>query len=44
VLTAMRLPEDRVRGALRLSWSHLTSAPDWAAVVARLAQVRQSPA
>jgi cysteine desulfurase len=44
VLTAMRLPEDRVRGALRLSWSHLTSAPNWAAVAARLAQVRQSPA
>jgi len=44
VLTAMALPEDRVRGALRISWSHLTPAPDWAAVVARLTQVRQPAA
>jgi cysteine desulfurase len=42
VLTAMGLPEDRVRGALRISWCHLTSAPDWPRVVERLAQIRQS--
>jgi cysteine desulfurase len=41
VLTAMGLPEDRVRGALRISWCHLTPTPNWPAVVARLAQVRQ---
>jgi cysteine desulfurase len=44
VLAAMRLPEERVRGALRISWCHLTDVPDWTAVVARLAQVRQPAA
>lgn len=29
VLTAMGLSEDRVRGALRFSWCHLTPEPDW---------------
>ncbi len=33
VLTAMELSEDRVKGALRLSWCHLTPKVDWAAVV-----------
>ncbi len=33
VLTAMGLPEDQIRGALRLSWSHLTPPPDWTGVV-----------
>jgi cysteine desulfurase len=42
VLAAMGLPEDRVRGALRISWSHLTPTPLWPTVVARLSQVRQS--
>lgn len=42
VLIAMGLPDDRVRGALRISWCHLTSAPDWPTVVDRLAQIRQS--
>ena len=32
VLTAMGLPENQIRGALRLSWSHLTPEPDWTAV------------
>lgn len=36
VLTAMGLPEDEVRGALRLSWSHLTPAVDWEQAVARV--------
>jgi cysteine desulfurase len=44
VLAAMQLPEDRIRGALRLSWSHLTPHTDWEAIVARLMQVRQLPA
>lgn len=44
VLTAVALPEDRVRGALRISWSHLTPVPDWSAVVDRLARVRQPAA
>jgi cysteine desulfurase len=42
VLEAMRLPEDQLRGALRVSWSHLTPDPDWPAVVARLSQVREA--
>jgi len=29
VLTAMKLPEDRIKGALRLSWCHLTPDVDW---------------
>jgi cysteine desulfurase len=29
VLTAMGLPEDLVRGALRISWCHMTDAVDW---------------
>lgn len=33
VLTAMGLSEDRVKGALRLSWCHLTPKVDWDAVV-----------
>jgi cysteine desulfurase len=40
VLTAMGLPEARLRGALRISWCHLTRNPDWAAVLAQLARVR----
>jgi cysteine desulfurase len=33
VLTAMGLSDDRVRGALRFSWCHLTPKVDWLAVV-----------
>ncbi len=40
VLTAMSLSEDDIRGALRLSWCHLTPEPDFEAVIARLQQVR----
>jgi cysteine desulfurase len=29
VLKAMELPEDHVRGAIRLSWCHLTPMPPW---------------
>ncbi|MFI6176381.1 cysteine desulfurase DndA [Nonomuraea sp. NPDC051191] len=36
VLTAMGIPEDQVRGALRLSWSHTTPAVDWHDVVSRV--------
>lgn len=37
VLTAMALPEDRIKGALRLSWCHLTPEVPWREV-ARLIQ------
>lgn len=40
VLTAMRLPAQRVVSALRISWCHMTPEPDWAAVVERLAALR----
>lgn len=33
VLTAMALNEDRIKGALRLSWCHLTPDIDWDALV-----------
>jgi len=36
VLTAMGLTEDHVRGALRLSWCHLTPDVDWDIVVAAI--------
>jgi cysteine desulfurase len=36
VLKAMGLEKDEIVGALRFSWSHLTPAPDWAAVVGKL--------
>jgi cysteine desulfurase len=36
VLTAMCLPKERIKGALRLSWCHMTPEVDWAGVQARL--------
>jgi cysteine desulfurase len=36
VLTAMGLSEDHVKGALRLSWCHLTPEVDWMAVAAAI--------
>ena len=36
VLEAMNLTEDAVRGALRLSWSHLTPPADWSEVSQRV--------
>lgn len=33
VLVAMGLPKPVVRGAVRLSWSHLSGEPDWGAMV-----------
>lgn len=40
VLTAMALPEERVKGALRISWSHLSQPVDWTNVRARLEGLR----
>jgi len=40
VLTAMGLSEDRVKGALRFSWCHLTPAVDWDMVVAMIEAMR----
>lgn len=36
VLKAMALPEDHIKGALRLSWCHLTPPPPWAEIVATI--------
>jgi cysteine desulfurase len=40
VLTAMGLPDDRVRSAVRLSWSHLTPKVPWAKIVATIAYLQ----
>lgn len=42
VLTAMNLPEPQIQGALRFSWSHMTEAPDWAAVAQRLRRIQNA--
>ena len=44
VLTAMGLSEDNVKGALRLSWCHLTQDVPWDDVANCLAGLRASPA
>jgi cysteine desulfurase len=36
VLKAMRLPDDQAKGAVRISWSHMTEGPDWVDVAARI--------
>jgi len=36
VLKAMGLPEDQAKGAVRISWSHLTEALDWQDVATRI--------
>lgn len=41
VLAAMGLPEERIESSFRLSWSHMTPAVDWEAVVSRLQGLRQ---
>jgi cysteine desulfurase len=40
VLTAMGLAPERIRGALRLSWCHLTEPVDWAQACAAIAGLR----
>lgn len=40
VLKAMQLPDDEIMGALRISWSHLTPAVDWAPVAERIKMMR----
>jgi cysteine desulfurase len=36
VLKAMRLGDERIEGALRFSWCHLTPDPDWSTIVERI--------
>jgi cysteine desulfurase len=40
VLRAMGLPEERIRGAVRLSWCHLTAGPDWNQVAHCISQLQ----
>jgi cysteine desulfurase len=40
VLTAMNLPLERIQGALRISWSHLTPTTDWDDLRDRIAAIR----
>jgi cysteine desulfurase len=44
VLAAMRFPPERVAGALRLSWSHLTPEVDWPVMTLQLARLQTHPA
>ncbi len=39
VLRAMGLAEQRIAGAVRMSWCHLTEDPDWSSVAARIGQL-----
>lgn len=40
VLQAMGLPADRIKGAIRISWCHLTPDVDWPEVVAAIRRVQ----
>ena len=40
VLKAMGLPTERIRGAIRLSWCHVTPDPDWDALSDALDSMR----
>ena len=40
VLTAMGLQEEQIKGALRLSWCHLTPDPPWPAVIEALERLK----
>jgi cysteine desulfurase len=40
VLSAMGLPEDQLKGALRISWCHLTPDPPWATVIEMLKSLK----
>jgi len=40
VLVAMGLSDDRIGGALRFSWCHMTEEPDWTEITARVKGLR----
>jgi cysteine desulfurase len=40
VLKSMGLSDDRIAGALRWSWCHLTEEPDWAGIVQAIRRLR----
>lgn len=39
VLRAMGLDDQRIAGAVRMSWCHVTEEPEWSVVAARIAQL-----
>lgn len=41
VLVAAGLPESRIAGALRMSWSHMNNDVDWEQIAARLGRLRE---
>ena len=40
VLQAMGLPSERIQGAIRLSWCHMTPKADWHAIAKKIATLR----
>jgi cysteine desulfurase len=40
VLTAMNLPDDHIKGALRFSWCHMTADVPWGEVIRVIASLR----
>jgi cysteine desulfurase len=40
VLSAMGLSDNRINGAIRLSWMHASEEPDWSEVAARISSLR----
>lgn len=40
VLKAMRMPQEQIAGALRISWSHLTAPVNWKTVTKRITSLR----
>ncbi|WP_040540736.1 cysteine desulfurase DndA [Mycolicibacterium vaccae] len=44
VLTASGIPSQRIAGAVRLSWSHLTPSVDWSEMASRLEGLRRETA
>ena len=44
VLSALRLDEARMEGALRLSWCHLTPQPDWSGFLRAIQGIREPAA
>ena len=38
VLKAMQLSDNRVKGAVRISWCHMTKEPDWGAISERISR------
>jgi cysteine desulfurase len=40
VLLAMKIPQEIVQSALRISWCHITNEPDWVKIVNKISRLR----